>query len=98
MDLTANCLENLNVTPLEDTMTEPPMTRSMSGSQLLAFEHCPLKTSLPGNSVAVERGVRDVTLASAVCSDSKERDGLIFQKKASREKNPLSSRNRVYGT
>ena len=83
--------------PLENAETEPPLTRSLSGPQLLAFLKNPLKTLLPGNSVAVERGVRDVTLAAAACSDGKERDGLVFQKKASREKNPLAMRNRVYG-
>ena len=93
----ASCLADLNVTPLENAKTEPPLTRSLSGPQLLAFLKNPLKTSLPGNSVAVERGVRDVTLAAAACSDGKERDGLIFQKKASREKNPRALRNRVYG-
>ena len=93
----ATCLADLNVTPLENAETEPPLTRSLSGPQLLALVKSPLKTSLPGNSVAVERGVRDVTLASAVCCDSKERDGLIFQKKASRERNPRAFRNRVYG-
>ena len=93
-----SCLEDLNMTPLEKAETEPPLTSSLSGPQLLSLEQNPLKTSLPGNSVAVERGVRDVTLAAAVCCDSKERDGLIFQKKASREKNPRAFRNRVYGT
>ena len=93
----ASCLADLNVTPLENAETEPPLTRSLSGPQLLALVKSPLKTSLPGNSVAVERGVRDVTLAATVCCDMKERDGLIFQKKASREKKPISLRNRVYG-
>ena len=60
-----SCLEDLNMTPLVEAKTEPPLTRSMSGPQLLSLEQNPLKTSLPGNSIAVERGVRDVTLASA---------------------------------
>ena len=93
----ATCLEDLNITPLKIAKTEPPLTRNLSGPQLLAFVKNPLKTALPANSVAVERGVRDVTLAATVCCDMKERDGLIFQKKASREKNPISLRNRVYG-
>ena len=50
---------------------------------------CALQLNLPACSVAVERGVKDVTLAAAVCADSKERDGLIFQRIASRKKNSL---------
>ena len=40
----AACLADLNVTPLENAETEPQLTRSLSGPQLLAFLKNPLKT------------------------------------------------------
>ena len=64
--MSASCLEDLNITPLVEAKTEPPLTRSMSGPQLLSLEQNPFKTSLPGNSVALlrRRGVRDVGIGS----------------------------------
>ena len=79
-------------------MTEPPVTRSFSGPQLLAFKLNPLQLSLPGNTVHVEQGVKEVTAAALVCADSRERDGLIFQKKTARKKVPLAMRNSVWAS
>ena len=53
-----------------------------SGSELLAFE-TPLELDLPYCSVAVERRVKEVTGASIVCVDSRERDGVVKQNIAS---------------
>ena len=77
-------MEELNVTPVESAVTE-----------LLSLEEEPLQLNLPATSVAVERAVKDVTKAAAICSDSKERDGLIFQFAASRKKVPYDKRNKV---
>ena len=49
-----------------------PCTRSLSGAQLLALEEEPLQLRVPACSVAVERGVKDVTEAAMLASDSKE--------------------------
>ena len=98
MNLDATSLQTLNLTPLSEAKTEPPVTRGLSGSQVLALEHNPLRLNLPGNSVSVERGVKDVTGAAKVCANPKERDGVIFQKIISRKKHPIGSRNRVNGT
>ena len=83
--------------PLASAATEPPTTCSLSGPKLLQFLDHPLQLDLPACSVAVERGVKEVTLAADVCADSKERDGLVFQKIASREKYKYENRNKVYG-
>ena len=94
--MNATSLQNLNAVPVELACTEPPITRSLSGPRLLSLEEAPLELNLPACSVAVERGVKDVTEAAQVCSDSKERDGVIFQKFASRKKNPYKNRNKVF--
>ena len=98
VNLDALTLQTLNIIPLSEARTEPPVTRGLSGPQLLSLKESPLKLNLPGNTVSVERGVKDVTGAASVCADSKERDGVIFQKITSRKKHPLARRNRVYGT
>ena len=98
MNLDALTLQTLNIIPLSEARTEPPVTRGLSGPQLLSLQESPLKLNLPGNTVSVERGVKDVTGAALVCADSKERDGVIFQKITSRKKHPRARRNRVYGT
>ena len=88
-------MEELNVMPVESAVTEPVHTRTFSGPQLLSMEEEPLQLNLPATSVAVERAVKDVTKAAAICSDSKERDGLIFQFAESRKKVPYDKRNKV---
>ena len=95
MNLAATSLENLNTVSVKLAVTEPVFTRSFSGPQLLSLEQKPLPLSLPAVSVAVERGVKDVTQASLMCSDSTERDGVILQKIKSRKLNPNENRNRV---
>ena len=54
----------------------------------MALKDQPLLLDLPANSVAVEKGIKDITKAANVCCDSKERDGLIFMKIGAREKIP----------
>ena len=92
----ATSLETLTVNPLASAATEPPITRSLSGPKLLEFLLQPLQCDLPACSIAVERGVKEVTQAAAVCADGEERDGLVFQKIISREKYKLDYRNNVY--
>ena len=97
VNLKVTSLLDLAVKPLNSSATEPPYTRSFSGPQLLSILEKPLVLDLPACSVAVEQGVNEVTNASAVCSDSLERDGLIFQKMRSRKQFPYNKRNNVYG-
>ena len=82
---------------MREAETEPPCTRSLSGAQLLALEEEPLQLRVPACSVAVERGVKDVTEAAMRASDSKERDGIVFNKLFSRKKVPYEKRNKVWG-
>ena len=96
VNLKATSLLDLAVKPLASSATEPPYTRSFSGPQLLSILEEPLVLDLPASSVAVERSVKEVTSASAVCADSVERDGLIFLKMNSRKQFPLVKRNNVY--
>ena len=96
VNLKATSLQELAVKPLASSATEPPYTRSFSGPQLRAILDEPLLLDLPACSVAVERAVKEVTSASAVCADSLERDGIIFQKMRSRKQFPLNNRNKVY--
>ena len=51
-----------------------PYTRSLSGPQLLTLIKSSLDLVLPAISVTVERGVKDVTDAATLCTNSKERD------------------------
>jgi hypothetical protein len=95
--MAATSLETLNLKPLASAATEPPVTRCLSGPQLLAFRETPLVLDLPATSVAVERGVKDVTEVATLCTDSLERDGAVFQKVASRKIYPLEGRNRTFG-
>ena len=69
-------LETLNAMGIQEAVTEPPITQALSGSQLLDLRERPLQIRLPGCSVAVERGVKDVTEAALLATDSLERDGL----------------------
>ena len=93
----ATSLETLNLKPLSCLATEPPVTRSLSGPGLQCFLTTPMKLDLPGTSVAVERGVKDVTEAETLCVDSVERDGAVFHKMTSRKQAPLERRNNAYG-
>ena len=97
VNMNATSLETLNINPLTSSLTEPPTTRSLSGPDLLKFLEQPLQLDLPACSVAVERGVKEVTEAAIVCVDSEERDGLVFQKIASRDMFNIKDKNNVYG-
>ena len=95
INLKATKVQSLNQSHVSQAITEPPTTRGLTGSQLLAFLEEPLELNLPACSVAVERGVKDVTEAALKCTDSDERDGIIFQKIQARNKNPYKNRNKV---
>lgn len=95
--MAATNLKTLNVVGLEGSVTEPPCTRTLSGTQLLALQEEPLELRVPACSVAVERGVKDVTEAALAATDARERDGLVFQKLYSRKKVPYKNRNKVWG-
>ena len=97
VNMNATSLETLNLKPLTSAATEPPITRCLTGRELLAFLQTPLVLDLPATSVAVERGVKDVTKVGPLCVDSVERDGAVFKKVASRVMYPLERRNRAYG-
>ena len=98
INMAATNLETLNLKPLASAATEPPVTRSLSGPMLLALKETPLVLDLPATSVAVERGVKDVTEVATLCVDSLERDGAVFQKVSSRKMYPLERRNKTSGT
>ena len=95
--MSATSLQTLNTMGVKGAVSEPPCTRTLSGPQLLALKEEPLEVRVPACSVAVERGVKDVTEAALVATDARERDGIVFQKLASRKKMPLSNRNKVWG-
>ena len=95
VNMNATSLETLNINPLTSALTEPPTTRSLSGPDLLKFLEQPLQLDLPACSVAVERGVKEVTETDS--ADSEERDGLVFQKIASRDMFNIKDKNNVYG-
>ena len=95
--MSATSLQTLNTMGLKEAVTEPPCTRTLSGPQLLALKEEPLEVRVPACSVAVERGVKDVTEAALVATDARDRDGIVFQKLASRKKMPYSNRNKVWG-
>ena len=75
----ASGLESLNVIPLELAKTEPPFTIAMSDEEIKSIIDQPLACSLPLNSVAVERAVKEVTRAAARATNNLERYGLIQQ-------------------
>ena len=91
----ATSIQTLNMKPLSEATTEPPLTMNLSGPQLLSFLTSPLKTDLPVMSVAVERAVKEVTRVAERASSAVERDGIVFQTISSRQKNPYEDRNRV---
>ena len=90
-------LQELNVNHISGAITEPPYTRSISGPQLLAIKADPLELDLPACSVAVERGVKDVTGATAVSADRLLRYSIVFQKMKSQVKFAIEQRNKSYG-
>ena len=92
----ATQLKDLCLSPIMEAGTEPSLTRSLAGPMLMSLKEKPLELDLPAGSVAVERGVKEVTEASIVCTDKVERDGLIFQKISARQKNPYKNRNRMW--
>ena len=83
---------------LAGAATEPFVTCSLSGPMLLALKEARLVLDLPATSVAVERGMKDVTDVVHLCVDSLERDGAVFQKVSSRKMYPLERRNKTSGT
>ena len=91
----ATNLFNLNLIPLDLTSTEPPLTRHMTGVQLLALKTAPLQVDLPVTSVVVERGVKDVTRGSTVCVDAEEQDGFNMQTISARKRNLVNDRNKT---
>ena len=95
INLQATNIQSLNLAHISQAITEPPTTRGLTGSQLSAFREEPIQLNLPACSVAVERGVKDVTEAALKCTDSDQRDGIIFQKIEARKKNPYKNRNKV---
>jgi hypothetical protein len=93
----ATSLLNLNLLPLKSAKTESPLTRPLSGLQLLALEEKPLETGLPVMSVAVERAIKDTTAVATRCADPVQRDGLVMLTQGARKKFKYSDRNRVWG-
>ena len=79
VNIRASGLDSLNVIPLQYAGTEPPFVMAMSDEQIKSIMDQPLKCSLPLNSVAVERAVKEVTRVSALATDDIERDGSIQQ-------------------
>ena len=69
-NLDVTSLQTLNLVPHSEARAEPLalVTRVISGLKVLALEHNPVRLNLPGNSVRVERGVKDVTGAAKVCA------------------------------
>ena len=53
----------------------------------------PLNVDLPLSTVAVERAVKDTTVAARVCADPAEQDGFTFQTTAARAKHPYCGRD-----
>ena len=83
----AACLYSLADLSLADT--EPPLTKSLTNLQLEAIKEQPFIVDLPGNTVAVERGVKETTAAALKSADPVQRDGLNFQISDSRKRNSL---------
>ena len=79
VNIRASGLDSLNVIPLQYAGTEPPFVMAMSDEQIKSIMDQPLKCSLPLNSVAVDRAVKEVTRVSALATDDIERDGSIQQ-------------------
>ena len=106
----ATSLLSLNLIPLGLASSEPPLTRHLSGPQLMSLISNPLQVPaiyictfifllcqvlLPANSVAVERGVKLQTRAATVCADPDEQDGFSLQTMAARERYPIKDKNFV---
>ena len=94
----ATSLLNLNMIPLEQCATEPPVTLSFTAKELMDIESVPLKLDLQLGSVAVERAVKLTTAASKVCADPVEQDGLSLQAVSARKRNPLKFMNKIKKT
>ena len=77
VNIRATELGTLNLIPIHLAETEPPFTMAMSDDEILSLIDKPLECSLPLNSVAVERAVKEVTRAAARATNNIERDGLI---------------------
>ena len=82
----------LNVKSLTEATMEPPLTRHLSGPQLVSLLETSLQTNLPVMTVAVERAVKDVTKVAGKASSAIERDGIVLQTIASRNKFPIKKR------
>ena len=70
VNMAALSIQTLNKKPINLAETEPPATKGLSGFELMALKDQPLLLDLPANSVAVERGIKDITKAANVCCDS----------------------------
>lgn len=74
-------LVNMNVLEL----TEPPILRSLSNSDIDEVRRTPLRMNHPCHNQAVERHIKVVTEASASVCGFARRDGMIRQKLKSRK-------------
>ena len=82
------------LTDLNKTDLEPPVTLKMDNLELEQLLTSPLNLKLPISTMAVERGVKAVTKASLVTADPVLQDGVTFQVMAAQKKNKVQSRDR----
>ena len=83
---------NLNFTSMieyisefPDDQDEPPATKHIPNDELLLMKDFPYEPLLPLTTVDVERAVKETTRISKLCSNPKERDGIMVLSQKARE-------------
>ena len=85
VNLKATNLADLNQIPFKFATSEPPALRHLTDEEIIAFLDKPMQSNFPIETVAVERAVKDVSRASKMANNTKERNGVVFLTKKARQ-------------
>ena len=73
------------ISEFPDDQDEPPATKHIPNDELLLMKDFPYEPLLPLTTVDVERAVKETTRISKLCSNPKERDGIMVLSQKARE-------------
>ena len=87
--------ENIfEITDLQKLTTEPPITIGYSLKELNTLLENTLSRNIPSNTLAVEHGVKETSVAAKVSADINVQDGFVFSAMSAQEKNIYQNNNK----
>ena len=73
------------ISEFPDDQDEPPATKHIPNDELLFMKDYAYEPFLPLTTVDVERAVKETTRISKLCSNEKERDGIMVLSQKARQ-------------